>query len=238
MSKTMLFRLADPEKEPTNTLIDSDNTCILADSTRILDVIPVFNIILPFWTDSNVQLDTVFACIKNYDAILKKVEEAENKGKKYISSSLVNRNEELSIISLQPLKDMLVFYQKYHDVSKIEMKESDMPFLYEYMIEFVRRNDYSEKQGRFNSVFFYENLEVAVFSNKRLHKKSGSLCEVEIEETRNIEKYDGRWISDIRETCIFSEFLNASKSYWEGKMTDNPQIEYLFSGKYILKDIG
>ena len=237
MSKTTLFRYADIKKEPINTPIDSSETCLLRRFMRILDLIPVFNIMIPFWTKSNIQLDTVFLSLKNFKTLLEKIQVVEKQGKNYISSSLININEELAVVPLQLLKEMLVLFRKYNELTKVELQETDLVLLIEYMAEFVRKSNYPDKIGRLNAVFFHENLEVAVLADKRVNGEfAGKFCRVEMLKTENLERYDSRWLTDVRPSCIQSEFQTAVKNYWEGVMTQRPKIEYLFSGKYLLID--
>ena len=233
----MILRVADSEKEPLRSVIDSDEVCFLPARSRIFKMIPVFNIIYPFWSDNNVQLDTVFESLKNCDALLPKLQSLENQGKKHIISGLVNINEEIGAIEIEPLKEMLILYKKYRDEAEIELKDSDLTYIKEYFCEFVRRMHFSEKTSRFNAVTFYENLGVADAMSKNNGRKFGGFCEVEIVETRTLDRYDLRWLTDVRPTCVFKEFFDAVNSYWKGEMTDNPKIEWLFSGKYLLKEM-
>lgn len=234
----MFVRVVDRDKEPLNTPIDSDDVCFPPKMSRILKMIPVFNIIYGFWSENNIQLDTVFESLKNCDVILDHIHNVENQGKKYINSCVVNNNEELSVMPVIPLKETLVLYKKYRDEAEIVLCESDLWCIKEYFCEFVRKSCYAEKQGRLGSVFLYENLGVAAMAGKNdVRNKYGTLCEVKIVEKRVLDRHDGRWLSDIRTTCLFKECFEAIKNYWEGKMTDNPKVEYLFSGKYTLKEL-
>lgn len=233
----MLLRIADREKEPLNHVIDSDEVCFPPTMFRILKMIPVFNIIYGFWSENNVQLDTVFGSLKNCDALLLKLQYLENQGKKHIIANLVNHNEELGVIPVEPLKDMLNLYKRYRDEAEIVLKDSDLTCIREYFYEFVRRKHFPEKNGRFNTVFFYENLGVAEIATKDSGRQSGRFCEVEIVETRSLGRYDLRWLTDIRTTCIYKEFLDAVQNYWKGEMTEHPKVECLFSGKYVLKEL-
>lgn len=226
MSKTALFRYADVKKEPINIRIDSCDTCLLRRFMRILDLIPVFNIMIPFWTKSNIQLDTVFLCLKNFKTLLEKIQVVEKQGKNYLSSSLININEELAVVPLQHLKEMLVLFRKYNELTKVELQETDLVLLIEYMAEFVRKSNYPDKIGRLNAVFFHENLEVAVMAEKRVNGEfSGKFCRVEMLESEQMDRYDSRWLTDIKPSCIQSEFMAAVKHYWEGEMTQRPKIE-------------
>lgn len=234
----MILRIADSEKEPFNTVIDSDDVCFPPTMFRIIKMIPVFNIIYPYWSENNVQLDTVFESLKKCDALLPKLQDIENQGKKHVNSALVNHNEDVSLIPLKPLKETLEFYKKYHDKAEIVLKDCDLTCIKEYFYEFVRRNCYPDKNGRFNTVFFYENLGVAAMSMNDKVRPSCRFCEVEIVETRSMDYYDQRWLTDLRPTCIFKECFDAVKSYWGGDMTEDPKAEILFSGKYVLKDLG
>lgn len=234
----MFLRIADSEKEPLNTIIDSDDVCIPTSMRRLVKLIPVFNIIYPFWSADNVQLDTVFKSLKHCDTLLPLLESVEKKGRKSVEASAVNKNEELRVIPLQPLKDMLAFYNKYREQLGITLTDNDIKLVKEYFCEFVRRNEFPEKSRRLGSVFFYENLLVADMAQKsRSQRNPGRFCEAEIVETRHIDRYDLRWLTDIRKTCIFKDCLDAVRNYWTGKMTKQPKIEIVFSGKYILKEL-
>lgn len=234
----MILRIADIEKEPYNSVIDSDDVCFPTSVRRIVKMIPVFNIIYPFWSVDNVQLDTIFESLKNCNTLLPKLEMIENQGEKYVNASIVNINEELSVLPLQPLKEMLDFYKRYREQSGITLSDSDMELVKEYFCEFVRRTEYSEKSGRLGSIFFYENLMVADMARKALGQRNhGRFCEAEIVETRHLDRYDQRWLTDIRTTCIFKDCQDAIRSYWEGKMTEHPKVEIVFSGKYILNEL-
>lgn len=238
MNKILILRVTNPDNESLNTLIDSDDVCFPSAMYRMIRMIPVFNIIYNFWSQNNVQLDTVFESLKYCDRLLKKLQDAEKQGKRYINSCLVNHNEELGVIPAIPLRDMLLFYKKYRDATELQLSDSDISCLREYFYEFVRKNKFYDKNCRFNSVFFYENLGVAAMIAKNTNRrKSGKFSEVEIVEERSLGRYDRRWLDDIRSTCLFKECMESVMNYWEGKMTPNPKVEYLFSGKYILREL-
>ena len=238
MLKSLILRIADSKKEPVGTVIDSDDVCHSKTMDGILKMIPVFNIIYSFWSENNVQFDTVFESLKQCDSLLTKLQEHEDQEKKYINTCIINFDEELRVIPLAPLKEMLVLYKKYRETAGINLVDNDMEYIKEYFYEFVRRNHFFEKNSRLNSVVFYENLEVAstALRNNDYHK-TGRLYQVDFVETRSIDRYDGQWLSDIKPTFIFKECLDAIKNYWSGSMTSNPKAEYLFSGKYLLREL-
>jgi len=158
MNEILILRVANHDNESLNTLIDSDDVCFPSAMYSMLRMIPVFNIIYNFWSQNNVQLDTVFESLKYCDRLLKKLQDAEKHGKRYINSCLVNNNEELGVLPAIPLKDMLLLYKKYRDATELQLSDSDISCLREYFYEFVRKNKFYDKNCRFNSVFFYENL--------------------------------------------------------------------------------
>lgn len=233
----MFLRVADSEKEPLNTILDSEKLSFPQPMCRVLEMMPVFNIIYGFWSENNVQFDTVLESLQHCDELLLKLQNMENQGKKHIIASLVNSNEELGVLPIEPLKEMLDLYQRFRDKSGIVLKDNDLTFIKEYFYEFVRRSYFPEKNSRLNSVFFYENLEVASMTAKELGHKFTDFCMVEIVETRSFDRYDQRWLTDIRTNCVFVECLEAVKNYWKGEMTDYPKIECLFDGKYVLKEL-
>ena len=233
----MILRVLDNENEALNSVIDSDEMCFPPKMSRILKMIPVFNIIYEFWSKNNIQLDTVFNSLVRCDQLLAMIQNLENQEKRHIYASYLNFCEEVQVLPLIPLKEMLVLFKNYMAEAEIKLEDRDLACIKEYFYEFVRRNYFIEKNGRFNTVFFYENLEVANMSMKDFGRKSVKFCEVEIVETRSMDRYDRHWLTDIKPNSIFKECLDAAKNYWSGEMTKHPDVEYLFSGKYVLKEL-
>lgn len=233
----MYLHIADGEKEPINAIIDSDDACFTPMIFRIVKMIPVFNIISVFWAENNVQLDTVFEGLKNCDALLERLQCVDKQSVKYFNANMVNHNEELALLPLDAFKEMLSMFKRYRDEAGFTIKDSDLICIKELFYESVRRECFPEKNGRLGTVFFYENLMVAEMAYHQKGKKDGRFCEVEIVETRSLDRYDSRWLTDLRASCIFKECLDAVKNYWKGEMTEHPKMEILFSGKYILKDL-
>lgn len=233
----MYLRIAEGDKEPLDTLLNSDDAGFPDTMPRIIKMIPVVNIIYNYWSENNVQLDTVFESLKNCDALLPELQSLENHKKRYANAKIVNHNEELGVIAIRPLKEMLIFYKDYRDKANLSLTDSDLICLKEYFYEFVRKNEFPERQGRLGSVSLYENLGVAAMMNKRLGRRFNKFCEAELVETNCVERHDMGWLTDIRPTCIFKEFVEAIKNYWEGNTSPNPKTEWLFSGKYILREL-
>lgn len=234
----MILRISDGEKEPINAIIDSDDVCCTPSTFRILKMIPVFNIIYDFWSNNNVQLDTIFAGLQNCDALLRMFQNLENQSITHIDTNFVNYNEQLAVLPVRPLKAMLMLFKNYRDEAGFTLKSSDLTYIKEYYFEAVRRDCYPEKNGRLNTVILYDNLKDAEMACHNVSRcKTTKYCEVEIVETRSLDSYDSQWLADIRSNCIIKEAFNAAKNYWDGKMTQNPKTEILFSGKYILKEL-
>ena len=133
MYKNLILRIPDSVKEPIDAIIDSDDVCSSDIICGIMKIIPIFNIIYNFWSENNVQFDTVFESLKNCDALLKKIQDLENQDKKYIIASLVNHNEELGVIPLAPFKEMLLLYKKYRAASGYAVTDADLSRMKEYL---------------------------------------------------------------------------------------------------------
>jgi|GEM_PF-3564257 len=237
MSKNTFFRLADADNEPLNTLIDSDDVCFPSSMLRIIELVPAFNMMIPFWKECNIQLDTVFECFKNFPFLLDEMQDAENQCRKFVSTNFINPGEEISLISLRSLKNTVDLYRKYFCLTNILLKNNDLPIIKECFIEFVRRNLYYDRMSRFNSVFLFDNQRDVEVCRGLVNKNHNeTVCKVELKEMRRLEKYDGNWLSDVSNDVKYFEFLNAAKFYWSGKTTRNPEIEYHFSGKYVLRE--
>lgn len=232
------FRIPDVKKEPAGVTLDSDNTSLYPRFNRILEIIPVFNIILPFWSSTRLQLDTVFACLRKSNDVFQLIKGAENNDKTHINPRYINIDEEISIVAIKDMRELLDAYLHYQKETNLLLTDRDMSVIKDYMFEFVRKTDFPEKYSRLHSLMIYDNLGVAVQLAKEYDANARTrLCEMKIVEKHMLDRYDAGWYTSLSPTDVYADYVFAAKSYWAGEMSANCKMESLFSGKYILKEL-
>ncbi len=238
MSVNTFFRLADTRHEPCWIVLDSDKEMSNKNINRIQELNPIFSFILPFWKDANIQLDTVFECLKKTDQVKKIIEFAEEKQKTHINIRYVNMDEEIEVVSIKGLKEILDYFEKYKNFISEDLNDNDMDIFKECFWEFVRKHETPNNESRLFSMPIYETIMCASDVKKviKLNNKT-KICGLEITETRSLKKYDGNWYYSLTPRDIYNDYMRSAKQYWSGKMSDNQKIEYQFSGKYILKEL-
>ena len=237
MSCNTFFRLADTKQEPCGVVLDSDKYLSDKNMNRVLELFPIVSFIMPFWKDSNIQLDTVFECLNRIDEVRRIMELAEEKQKTHINIRYVNMDEEIEVVSIKGLKEILDYFEKYKKYISEDLNDNDMGVFKECLWEFVRRREAPDNESRLCSIPIYETVICAAdVKNDIKSYKHTKICGLEINETRSLNKYDGNWYYSLGPRDIFNDYMRSAKKYWSGKISDNPRIEYQFSGKYSLKE--
>ena len=238
MSDRVFFRIPDAESEPPGQLIDSADISCPFKMRRLLELIPVFNMMLPFWRDSRMQLDTMLKCMQNIGFTWQIIDDFEKKGRLHANARYINADEEISLIPIKPLKEMLAIFGRYQNATQINIWPDDYKYIREYLFEFVRKSRFHDKNGRFNSVFLYENLGVAVQIDKEYKAGvSSTLCQVRTVEVRSLDRYDVQWLTALTPGHICNDYFRGADNYWSGRQSASPKAEILFSGKYVLQKL-
>lgn len=228
------YRLVDTNGEPENTVIDTNTAQISPRMMRSVSLAPLFNLLLPFWAESGVQIDTACNCMLNMQDYLSEVQDIEKKGLTEVPTHLLNSKEKKQNISLEMLKTIMFPYYDYYNETGASLEIEDLPYIWEYLWEVVRKSFFPSKTSRFNSIFLFDNKTTAKTFQKEKMFLREALCSVEIIETYNMQRYDMNWLDQVPTDCTYSEMHQYAANYWSGKLTDTPTIEYLFSGKYRL----
>jgi hypothetical protein len=97
----------------------------------------------------------------------------------------------------------------------------------EMEFENIRREQYANRPSRTRCIWLTDNLDQAVYWRKRLGKDDRTrIVRVEIDGT--LHQADGRHL--CADSSSLPELRAAAQSYWEGKLSTNPEIEILLEG--------
>ena len=228
------YRLVDTNGEPENTIIDTNTAQISPRMMRSVRLAPLFNLLLSFWTESGVQIGTAFNSMLYLQDYLPEVQDIEKQGLTEVPTHLLNPKEKMQVVSLDMLKTIMLPYYDYYNETGSSLELEDLPCIWEYLWEVVRKSFFQSKTSRFNSIFLFDNKTTTEIFQKENMFLQKALCSVEIIETSNMQQYDMNWLDQVPTDCTYSEMHQYAANYWSGLLTDSPTFEYLFSGKYRL----
>lgn len=103
-------------------------------------------------------------------------------------------------------------------------------YLWEYLFEVIRSQNFQNKPSRINSFFLFETISDCEYYIKN-HKNGGQICEVEIIETQALFDGDMNILDQLDINTTFNNAEEPINSYWKGGKTIVPIIETLFQGK-------
>ena len=228
------YRLVDLAGEPEGVIIDTETAKTPPRMLKTVELSPLFDILLQFWTESDVQIDTASNSLIYLQNYITEVQYLEKHGRTNIPSHLINPNEKMPTIPLNTLKNTILSYCGYCDQSGASLQTEDLPYIWEYLWEVIRKSFFPDKTSRFSSIFLFSDIAAAKAFQADTCSMKETICSVDLLETFDIQAYDMNWLNMVPTDCTFKEMLEFANNYWSGNLTENPTMEYLFSGKYRL----
>ena len=227
------YRLVDIKHEPANIIINSDTENASPRMLQSIRLSDLFELLLQFWANSGVQLDTASDSMIHFPDYISDIQDLEAKGQTIVPTSLINPNEKMQTIPLNVLKTIIFPYYEYFK-NGISLNTEDLPYIWEYLWEIVRKSFFNDKTSRFRSVFLFDEYNLVKNFQEDTLFFDKTICSVDIIETFDIQKYDMNWLTMVPVNCTFNEMCKYATNYWAGNLTEKPIMEYLFSGKYKL----
>jgi len=125
------------------------------------------------------------------------------------------------------------FNQDFSDLgvfaSQIQLTRMTSTIQKEHIFEAVRAKDFSSAPSRKHCIYLMNELQVKKNEWKDLQVQSWrKLFKVIPSEGHQILEVDSKWL-DCNSQKI-DEIANKAVSYWSGEMTEEPLVEYLYSG--------
>lgn len=97
----------------------------------------------------------------------------------------------------------------------------------------IQKETYTELPSRYMSSFFFESVnDCNAYWPKFNCVGELRIVKVEFVETRKLFTFDNNSISDFTHCITSIDYLNHSKLYLNGHLSDNPFMEVVFQGKY------
>ena len=232
------YRLVNPLFELEGKEYDTMDTAMSPRMHRTIELSPLFNIAFRFWQRTGVQLSTAVDAIIRFPDYLEDVKSIELSKGEDVSTSLFNHHETIPNVPFQDVKTLMLEYYDLYNEKGLSLGVNDLPYIWEFLWEAVRKNLYANKTSRFLCLFLYDNPDQAqVLQDEIDQLHQNTVVEVLAENKDGIERYDAGWLDIISVNCTFNEYIDYCRSYWEGKESKCPNWEYLYVGKYRIKYI-
>lgn len=235
METKIYYRLVDTNIERLHVVIDTEKTSLPQRMEKTIELIPLFNILTPFWSESGLQLDTACNCMLYLDRYLPIIQEIEARKEQYVPTFFINSHEKIDSLSFLTIKEFIFAYCDHYEQTRQSLEVTDLQYIWEYLWEVVRNSLYPDRLSRFRGTFLFDSYQSAqLFQEREDPQQLRTICKVEINEIRAIESYDMTWLNDTPTSATFNEVVQIIRNYWEGLQTKTPFSEFLFSGKYTL----
>ena len=140
------------------------------------------------------------------------------------------------------IPDILEYMQQYQKLTDeahtwIHSDGPDQSYMTDYIWESRRRTLSAKLPSRFESVFLFDDLEVAQKYNNQLYDNTGTIATVELLSQRALGNYDMQWIFNYPDSSACLTADSYARRYWLGKQSDECIWEYLYDGTYSLHAI-
>lgn len=104
-------------------------------------------------------------------------------------------------------------------------------YLWEFIWEMVRSNEYPNMPSRMESLFLFDKEENASDFFNQYRDPTYCIANIKLLEGKT-ESFDMNWFSNVPSDVPITEVEKYARNYWEQKYTDNPVVEVLFQGTY------
>ena len=231
------YRLVDPFYEKEGKEYNTMDTLLSPRMQHSIEMSPLFNIVFCFWQKTGVQLSTACDAMFNFWNYLETVQTIEEEGGEYVPTSLFNHHEAIQFVPFRDLKVLMFSYYDLYNEKHLSLDVEDLPYIWEFLWEVVRKNLFSAKNSRFIGLFLYDNLDQTIaFQNKiNTFPPHNTIVKVKIENELNLERYDAGWLDNLSVNCTFNDYFESCKNYWLGEPSNNPNWEYIYIGKYKIE---
>jgi hypothetical protein len=147
-----------------------------------------------------------------------------------VTNSINHKGYKISISSLNK------FIQSFDQNQQFIFFENGS-FLWEFILEIVRFNNFNHLPKRLESIFLFDDIKSCQYYINNHLKGYGKIYEMELLEIEEIFEADMKKIDDIENHILFLDLFNKINDYWNGNFTDNPIKEIIFKGRYKYKKI-
>lgn len=238
MAERQLYRVINPIEERIGEEVDAASRPLSPRIYKTLELSPVFNLIIEFWMEEEVQLATAVQAIVLLPSYFERLNIALDQQKEFFELRYVNSKESKPLVETEKIRNLVIRYLQ----CGVKMNMDEGCYIWEYLWEVVRQAKYPNCISRYNCLFAFENQRDAEkYLRERINENPSQaidkICHVELKHIEKQEVYDMRWLDNISIFSTYNQYEKVVNNYWSGKMTKNSLKEVLFQGTYILRNV-
>ena len=132
-------------------------------------------------------------------------------------------------ISKEELYNFTIHYITHMAESQLCYDWGNDHYLWEFIWEMVRNNEFPEMPSRMESLFLFDNLENAKDFKNQYRDANYQIANVNLIEGA-MQSFDMNWFSNVPSNMPLTEVQDYARNYWGQKQTDKPITEVLFQG--------
>jgi len=232
----MYYRVINP-LEYTGKSIDSRNFKQYPRKNRAIELFELYKWVCWLSEKTNIRISSAINVAKQYGWIIEQIQEKSRNNESSISLELfLVYDDPIKEIPMNDLDFFITNYNFIFEKTKRFIDDGDESYAWEFIWEYVRMQINPKMPSRLFSCFLFDNLlDAETFKNEEFNHLN-KIVNIDIEENRNLSKFDMNWLSDVPVTTTFSEAYDYASNYWQQKETKNPSWEFLCDGIYIIRN--
>lgn len=226
---TQYYRILNPFEEPLGQLLSSSRK-----STFRQEVLAYWNHsnhIYEFAKKTGLQIKNAIRVAENTPAFIDELNEFFKSSETQYELLLMAVNDPVEFVSKDELYEFTSKYVTEINRSGLCYDWGNDHYLWEFIWETVRNNEFPEMPSRTESLFLFDNLENAKDFKNRYRDTNYQIANVNLIDG-TMESFDMNWFSNVPSNIPLTEVQEYARNYWSQKQTDKPVVEVLFQGKY------
>jgi hypothetical protein len=233
----MYYRVINPLEFQKNP-IDSRDFQKYPRKNRASELMQSYKCVCILSEKTNIRISSAIDIAKQYGHIIENIQEKVRNNESSISLDLfLIYDDPIKKIPMTDLVDFINNYNPIYERTGIFIDDGDEPFVWECIWENARNSINPKMPSRLLSCFLFDNLQDAENFKKEEFNLLNKIVKIEIEENRNLCKYDLNWLSDVPVNSTYTEAYHYAENYWQEKETKNPIWEFLCDCIYKPLDI-
>jgi len=224
------YRVLNKEEESSNTQLNSEHQ-LSEFRKQAIAMFPHSEAVCNLSKSTGMQLKGAMCLAQNIPCFLDIVRQFIDKGKELCPLIELCVNDPIKYIKLDDLIELSNNYIRIINNTKLYFDIDNGNVLWEYIWEYIRKNQYSNLPSRLKSVFLFNNKKEASDFFKNYRDDRYSICEIKLLSGKT-EDFDMNWFTDVPCDITFNDAIKYAESYWGRKQTPQPIIETLHQGLY------
>ena len=225
-----MFRVLNPEEEPQRQILSTNRKSPYR--IGVFDYRKLSHDIYIFAKKTGIQIINAVRVAENIPSFIYDLNAFFNSGKASFDLLQMGIDDPIKEVSANDLYDFSYNYISDANETGLFYEWGMEHYLWEFIWEMVRNQEYSQMPPRMESLFLFDNRDNACGFMNQYRGLNYRVVEVELLDG-NSQSFDMNWFSNVPSNISMAEAEEYARNYWEQKQTENPVMEIIFQGQYI-----